>query len=211
MMDRTCYVILGMRSGSSLLAGIVNKLGVFMSGPLMRPAFDNKKGFFELRELTDMNSKAVDWTKPGLIHGRAPWLANAIENLINKHFRNIETFAIKDPRVTRLWDYYSSVFSEMGIKTKVLIARRRHLDVAASVHKNRDLPVDVAMRIAQDYEDLYNQIQRTHRPTMNVFYDDLVNYPYRVVPQIAQFVGKSRMVNKEVYEFIDPSLNHQGE
>jgi hypothetical protein len=42
-------LVLGMhRSGSSALAGALELLGVPLGGPLMPPARDNERGFFEL-------------------------------------------------------------------------------------------------------------------------------------------------------------------
>lgn len=35
------------RSGTSVLGGLVNKMGLKTGGPLIAPAEDNEKGFFE--------------------------------------------------------------------------------------------------------------------------------------------------------------------
>ena len=41
-------VVLGMhRSGTSILGGLVNKMGLKVGGPLIQPGTDNEKGFFE--------------------------------------------------------------------------------------------------------------------------------------------------------------------
>lgn len=41
-------VVLGMhRSGTSILGGLVNKMGLNVGGPLIQPGTDNEKGFFE--------------------------------------------------------------------------------------------------------------------------------------------------------------------
>jgi hypothetical protein len=41
-------IVLGMhRSGTSMLGGLMNKMGLAVGGPLIRPFSDNEKGFFE--------------------------------------------------------------------------------------------------------------------------------------------------------------------
>ena len=35
------------RSGTSVLGGLINKMGLKTGGPLIAPAEDNEKGFFE--------------------------------------------------------------------------------------------------------------------------------------------------------------------
>lgn len=49
-------VILGMhRSGTSMLGGLMNKMGLKAGGPLIKPANDNEKGFFERMDVVIMN------------------------------------------------------------------------------------------------------------------------------------------------------------
>ena len=41
-------IVLGMhRSGTSVLGGLINKMGLKTGGPLIKPGEDNSKGFFE--------------------------------------------------------------------------------------------------------------------------------------------------------------------
>ena len=49
-------IILGMhRSGTSIIGGLMNKMGLNTGGPLIQPAFDNEKGFFERLDVVLQN------------------------------------------------------------------------------------------------------------------------------------------------------------
>jgi hypothetical protein len=44
------------RSGTSVLGGLVNKMGLKTGGPLIAPAEDNEKGFFERIDVVCVHS-----------------------------------------------------------------------------------------------------------------------------------------------------------
>jgi hypothetical protein len=53
-------VILGMhRSGTSIVGGLMNKMGLETGGPLIRPNFDNEKGFFERIDVVIQNDEIM--------------------------------------------------------------------------------------------------------------------------------------------------------
>ncbi len=54
-------LVLGMhRSGSSALAGALELLGVPLGGPLMPPARDNERGFFELAGMVALHDELLE-------------------------------------------------------------------------------------------------------------------------------------------------------
>lgn len=66
--DRPGVIILGMhRSGTSVLGGLMNKMGLKTGGPLIQPAEDNAKGFFEridvvLQNDAIMRKQGIDYS-----------------------------------------------------------------------------------------------------------------------------------------------------
>jgi hypothetical protein len=53
-------IILGMhRSGTSIVGGLMNKMGLETGGPLIRPNFDNEKGFFERIDVVIQNDEIL--------------------------------------------------------------------------------------------------------------------------------------------------------
>ena len=66
--DRPGVIVLGMhRSGTSIIGGLLNKMGLATGGPLIRPWKDNEKGFFEridvvLQNDYIMHKQGVDYS-----------------------------------------------------------------------------------------------------------------------------------------------------
>ena len=55
-MKQTCILILGMhRSGTSALTGVLSLLDVYLGSELMPASEDNKKGYFENKNLYRIN------------------------------------------------------------------------------------------------------------------------------------------------------------
>jgi hypothetical protein len=53
-------IILGMhRSGTSIVGGLMNKMGLSTGGPLIQPNFDNEKGFFERIDVVLQNDEIM--------------------------------------------------------------------------------------------------------------------------------------------------------
>ncbi|MEO1366328.1 MAG: hypothetical protein AAFX50_04050, partial [Acidobacteriota bacterium] len=102
-------LILGMhRSGTSAVAGCLERLGLDFSGPLMAAKTgENSRGYFELLAAYDVHKRlfarcCVAWDDPrGLDLGdvREPILDAAVdelEALLVKHFRTSTAWALKD-------------------------------------------------------------------------------------------------------------------
>ena len=145
----TGFMVLGMhRSGTSMLAGLlVDGFGYKTGGPVIQPAFDNEKGFFELIPAVLQNdefmyNQHVNWaanvgnydtelalkeTKAG--HVDTVKLQKAIAVLNNPD--NVPWLQ-KDPRMCitmRTWLPY------LNSKPAVIFTYRHPLEVAMSLHK----------------------------------------------------------------------------
>ena len=58
-----------------------------------------------------------------------------ILEVLRKDFANSQLFAIKDPRVCRLWTIWRQVLEEFGAKPRVVIPVRNPLEIAASLKR----------------------------------------------------------------------------
>lgn len=152
-MNKQAILILGMhRSGTSMLAGLLNHNG-YDIGPDVMPAHpDNPKGFFENnticalneRILSEMGSCWDDLTidivkKAELIRER--YLPD-IKDVIEDQFSLVDRFLIKDPRICLLYPAWAAALREVGIENRVVIPYRQPLEVAYSLKKRNKFPLN---------------------------------------------------------------------
>lgn len=147
---RDGVIILGMhRSGTSIIGGLMSKMGLQTGGPLIRPAVDNEKGFFERIDVVNQNDLFMRKQK---VH-----YAYQTENY--DHLKGIQTFfeegnfnegrralaflntpsnfpyMLKDPRLCitlRTW------LPLLNTIPAILFTYRHPLDVALSLHNRAE-------------------------------------------------------------------------
>jgi len=132
----TCIVILNSaRSGSSLLAGMLVKAGLFISDDVLKPNVFNPNGFFEDNKIRDFNTKVhnlcrvFDPTWNSAFSLPAGWLNskeincviyNDLRNYIAETYAKNNYFLIKEPSIIRLMYLYDKIFTELGITAKYI-------------------------------------------------------------------------------------------
>ncbi|MDA8611462.1 hypothetical protein N9L18_01190 [Candidatus Pacebacteria bacterium] len=220
---KTCVVVLGMhRSGTSLLAGVLNILGVDFGKKLIPPGEDNPKGFFENSSLVQAN---VDFLESfGLdMHGitgnlPATWLTEEktkefkekIRRIIKLDFDGPQLFGFKDPRISILLPVYADVLEEMGIRTVFVVSERPNIEIAASLEK-RGFLVSTGIKASKHFKDNINFYTR-EKTTSRVSFKNLLNSPIETIEKIKSDLKieiKSYEESKEeLKEFIDPKLKH---
>lgn len=148
-MSKKLVVVLGMhRSGTSAITRALRVLGVELGKTLMAQNNDNPKGFFEDREINQldieiMNSLGQDWHDLSLISdesfGRmieSDFAERAKELLVSK-LENCEIFGLKDPRMCKLMPFWQPIFDELGLETSYVISLRNPKSICDSL-ANRD-------------------------------------------------------------------------
>ncbi len=149
---RRAIVVLGMhRSGTSLLASLLQTLGVDLGPDLLLEARpDNEAGYWEHAEIADIHEAILErlgrsWYRP---EGLAPlpdgWWRMAEIRPFRRRLADIverETAAsvgpwgFKDPRTVRLLPLWKEVFAATGVQPTYLLAIRDPEAVAASLAK----------------------------------------------------------------------------
>lgn len=141
-MDNKVYIITGMhRSGTSMIAGILKKTGIYFGedNELIGPSNWNLKGHFELKEVVDINSKILkhygwhNWDTAATLpfeweHYTPLQYDMRIAKLITK-FSSYPHFAWKDPRfcfTLPLWLKYTK-------NIILIVCIRNPLEVAYSL------------------------------------------------------------------------------
>lgn len=150
-------LVLGMhRSGTSLLAQVLDRAGVAMGDNLMPPDEHNPDGYFEDLEIVAVHDRiltALDrawgsmrstlplpegWQQhPEVIAGRADLRAIVDRRLAA---RAEAAWGFKDPRTCRLLPLWLDLLDEAGSPPVLLLSNRAPAEVARSLEKRDGLP-----------------------------------------------------------------------
>ncbi|MEZ5714397.1 MAG: hypothetical protein R3D85_04015 [Paracoccaceae bacterium] len=222
--QRTCVLVLGMhRSGTSMLAGILGRLGCAHAAHLMPANFANELGYFESAEISKLNDEILksagsawnDWqpVHPG-------WYESAVASgfhdraleVLDEEYGSAPLIVLKDPRICRLMPFWRGVFEAKGIAPKVIHIMRNPLEVAASLAKRDGLEPDYShllwLRHALEAEAESRRLPRF----FTSFSDVIGNWG-----GVTEAAGKalnipwprlSTRVIAEVQEFVSPNLKH---
>lgn len=223
---RPGLIVLGMhRSGTSVLTGLLSKMGLATGGNLLPPASANKKGYFERFDVTRQNDAFLARQGASYLvveqynHSKA-----LMDIVISKNqfqegqkslaFLNSETnypWVLKDPRLCitlRTW------LPLLNFIPAVLFSYRHPLDVASSL-ANRDerLPLEEGVRLWYAYNR--NAIMASHDLCRVVTsYKAVMSQPKEELDRIfdeAHLCGvpvPQRIELPEIEEFVDAKLQH---
>lgn len=214
-------LVLGMhRSGTSLLMRICNLLGVDLAEDLLPAREDNAKGFFEHREIVEINEAIFRcfslssqdvialperwWEHPAI----AP-LRQVLHECITQNFAGRPLWGIKDPRIAKLLPLWLPLLAELGVTPRCFIPFRHPLEVAASLHKRDALSIERGIVLWLQYNLAIEKETRGYERHF-VHYPDMMAYTVPAAQRVADVLGKELDAKTEaaIGEFIDPSLRH---
>ncbi|TFE72014.1 hypothetical protein A7K72_09550 [Candidatus Methylacidiphilum fumarolicum] len=219
-MPQTVIVIGMHRSGSSALMRALNYLGVELGEELLEARPDNPRGFWEDKELLEINElllKAcglrwdscqypkVDVSQPEVSR---LW-ERAIERFRGKLSRG-ENFGMKDPRMIRLLEFWHGVFRELGVRPCYVLSLRDPLSVAESLFRRNGFSQAKSFCLWLSH---YLLPWEEYAPFLKVVvsYDQLVNRPGEELERVARRLGlrmEPGVVERMKQEFLDPALRH---
>lgn len=228
---RPGVIVLGMhRSGTSLLGGLLNKMGLQTGGPLIQAAPDNPKGFFEridivLQDDTIMANQNVHYShntyKYDALRGLqdilrqrdTKWFAEGQRGLTFLNNPQNYPWMLKDPRLCitlRTW------LPLLNFVPAIVFTYRHPLDVAMSMNKRgfEHFKVNKGLRIWYVYNrraiEQSNDLCRvitSHRKTMQQpeielkrIYEELKTNCGVPVPHALE--------RNEIASFVDINLQH---
>lgn len=224
--------ILGMhRSGTSIVGGLINKMGLKTGGPLIQAAEDNEKGFFERIDVVLQNDELM--RRQGVSYSNHMYkyddlvaikdIVNSKDDLGSKLFNegkrglkflndpNNYPWMLKDPRMCvtfRTW------FPFLNFIPAVLFTYRHPMDVAQSFFKRYEhLPIGKSLRMWYVYNrraimqshDLC-RVTTSHRAVMT---QPLIELD-RIYDELRRcgVMASHRLTKAEVEDFVDPKLQH---
>lgn len=152
------------RSGTSAVSRAINLLGAYLGEPehLMPPLPENPKGFWEHMEIYHLHERilaACGRTWDSSIPLPAGWqqapalapLSHELAQLVQKRFASHVLWMWKDPRTCLLLPLWRKLLSDMSVKLRVLFVVRNPLDVARSLHRRNNYPIDKGFGIWLNY------------------------------------------------------------
>lgn len=231
MSDRSATrvaVIVGMhRSGTSLLARLLDGLGVtFGSRVMIDSVPDNEGGYWEhtdivtaqealLEDVLDrpwhrargLEPVAEDWWKSAEV---LPYRLALTAVLERECAGAPHLFGFKDPRTARLLPLWLDIFRESGIEPAFVLATRAPDAVAGSLHRRQNMPPALG-RLLWLQHTLEAVLQLDGSVRVVVDYDDLLADPGTVLPRVARALdlpepGEERV--KELIASIDREQRH---
>jgi len=132
------------RSGTSALARVLSILGAELPKTIMRPSFDNPKGFWESEPIAALNDAllaelGVSWDEILSLVARRddlaarPDLVERVCTVLRSEFSLSKPLVLKEPRVGLLLKLWMTALEHENCAPRVIIPIRNPLEVCASL------------------------------------------------------------------------------
>ena len=224
-MKKTAILIAGMhRSGTSLLARILNICGCDLPKTLMEPNPSNKTGHWESEKLKILNDDILasagsswdDWDS-----FNPQWYASPVADgfreraltILEGEFGDSRLFVLKDPRICRILPFWIEMVRAHDAEPFVVSPIRNPLDVAASLKARDGIDPPVGhllwLRHVLDAEATTRKIKRAW-----VRYDAFLSRSHAIAYALGDAIGVSwpRSISSEaqieIDEFVSRELRH---
>ncbi len=151
MSSSRAVLVLGMhRSGTSALTRGLQMMGVHLGDDFLEPKPDNPKGYWEDRQICDLNERllgafGLKWEDLALIED-AQWQGALVEALraeaieyVRAKFIGHPLWGFKDPRSIRLLPFWQSVLRDLEVDESYLLVIRNPRSVADSLTKRQGI------------------------------------------------------------------------
>jgi hypothetical protein len=216
--------VLGMhRSGTSLVAGILRRLGTDL-GPdedFLPPDPNNQSGYFELAELVEINDEILalhggSWHQlPELPAGweRSDELAqirDRARRLLGRRFAGSPAWAWKDPRTCITLPFWQRLVPGL----RYVICFRNPVDIARSLRSREGEERTLEDHVRDWLRHTASALSYTaDRPRIVVQYERFFQDAEHQVRRLAGFLGRKDRLEEpatmeRIFEFIDPGLVH---
>lgn len=224
--EKVAILVLGMhRSGTSLLAGILDCLGCRGPKTPIEANEKNPKGFFESKKIFQLNDEILavagtrwdDWQP---LH--EDWLCSprfsefhsrAIE-LLRGEYEDASMIYLKDPRICRLLPLWRNALEELGYRVVCIHTHRHPIDVAKSLEARKTISVEPSLgmlswfRHVLEGENISRDLPRVFTSYASLLEDwqifannaeNTFDLTWPVIKRVAQ---------NRVAQLIDPGLRH---
>jgi hypothetical protein len=210
--------IIGMhRSGTSMIAQLLHQFGLYL-GPdnqLLGATSANTDGHFEHKGFLKINRALLEhfqgsWESPP--RSEAGWETDTALEPLRADARVLiaelsarSLWGWKEPRTTVLLPFWKSLVPGL----RFVICVRSPLEVAKSLAKRNDIPVEQGMFLWQRYTRAALEDSKGS-PRLIVHYEDFFIDPDKTIERLARFSGLEKPANISLGESgVRPELRHQ--
>lgn len=226
--SQTAVFISGMhRSGTSLTARLLNIWGVHISSNLLDADRNNQSGYWESRELNDLNEELLvkansSWDDPSLIHRKKliqlvhTDVGERAKEFLTSELQSKQAVLFKDPRLGRLLPFWLAVCEAVDVKPFIVLPYRHPDEVANSLHRRDKLPLDggyllyvinnlsaaIALQSVQHICLDFNVLLEEQSTAFQSLHQKLPNIDLKEnVELTSQFINKKLQHNKQSNEY----------
>ena len=187
---RRVVVVLGMhRSGTSAVAGSLQRLGVDF-GPRLMPATEaNARGYYEHIDLVNVHDRLLlalgrswddtypfppDWWRDDALTGR---FREDVLGLLRRDFPSAGLWGFKDPRLCRLLPWWEPIWRAVGSEPFFVLVRRAPSEVADSMAKREGFSAAKSHLLWLQHTIEAERGTRGHRRVLLDFHNFLADSP----------------------------------
>lgn len=210
------------RSGTSLTIQILGALGAYLGDDLDRqPAPSNQTGHWEHAAVRRLQERLLEALGQGWGSDVAPlpprWTewpearaaVRELTSLARAHLARGGSWAVKDPRSTRLLPLWAEVAAELGVPLRVIGARRAPQAVVSSLMARDGMSARRAWQLWHRYDAELSAFARD-APVLFLDYEELLAGGPAAIERIREFCGIApcRDTQARATALIRPSLRH---
>jgi hypothetical protein len=189
------------RSGTSALAGLLDRLGVMMGEKRHmrpRPSEQNPKGFYENFRFRKLNDRIVEkagydvkaWRPEVPEINGTPRLRQKVRNLVEHYVKRYERWGFKDPRTCLTLDLWLDAIEAVGAETRIVYIARHPEAVARSMVKRGNTDHETALLVWDSYNRrALDSIDRRGVSTLSLTFEGLIGEPEEAGRRLAGFLG----------------------
>lgn len=213
------------RSGTSLVSGMLKRLGARVPQPEVPADDSNPRGFAESRWVVDFHDTLLRrarmqlsdarpgaWTQTGAI-ALDPEVRAQVNGFLEKEFAGADAVLIKDPRMTWFLPLWRRAATELGASPGVIIMLRHPAAVVASKQTYYDGPQGDSSRVAEWInQTLFTERATRDMPRALLRYTDLLDDWTSALAGVAEALDLSVVRDapaariRAAHEFLDASL-----
>jgi len=184
-----CILVIGTgRSGTSMVAGMLNQLGVKMGEKFMPADRNNPYGTFEDYELFQINWRVADKSLE----------PDALEPLLKKRCEN-DIWGFKDPRLIETAQHVIPMLEELGCDVRVVVCRRNRAETVNSYmrayHRGRVLS---ERWYEESIRALAARMLELRCPVMELWFDEIMNNTEEEALELMHFVYEGNKLPSSV-------------
>jgi hypothetical protein len=191
-------VVLGMhRSGTSMIAGVLQKLGVSMGEDFPGKQISNPLGHFEDGDFLTLNNRILEscggsWSEPPSLQkvlSQKEIFSEEIQHLVQeRRQKNQQRFwGWKDPRTCLT----IQLFTPFLTAPSFIWCERKKDEIAQSLFQRNQIPFENGLKLTETYQNRISDFvsSNPHLPVLKVSYRDFVENPLDNIISLNEFLG----------------------